>query len=99
VTKSSKQKPKTGARPRARLSAARLAEMIEEATVDAYGECEQATGWFTMLDGNLALPFETEVLGVTVTVKRLELRDDNSIVAVCAPGRPPSSCHAQGRRR
>jgi hypothetical protein len=58
--------------------------MIEAATVDAYDECEQATGWFTVIGDNLDMPFETEVLGVTVTVKRLEIRDDNSIVAVCA---------------
>ncbi len=84
--KSTKRKPKTGARTRGGLSAARLAEMIEEATVDAYDEGEQATGWFTVIGDNLETPFETEVLGVTVTVKRLELRDDNSIVAVCARG-------------
>src|SRR4051794_32729853 len=84
--KSSKRKPKTRARARGGLSAAAVAEMIEEATVDAYGECEQATGWFTVIDESLDTPFETEVLGVTVTVKRLELRDDNSIVAVCARG-------------
>lgn len=84
--KSSKRKPKARARTRGGLSAAKLSEMIEEATVDAYGECEQATGWFTVIGDNLDMPFETEVLGVTVTVKRLELRDDNSIVAVCARG-------------
>ena len=58
--------------------------MIKEATVDAYGEGEQAIGWFTVIGDNLEVPFVTEVLGVKVTVKRLELRDDNSIVAVCA---------------
>jgi len=84
--KSTKRKPSTGARTRGALSAAELTEMIEEATVDAYGEGEQATGWFTVIGDNLDMPFETEVLGVTVTVKRLELRDDNSIVAVCARG-------------
>ena len=31
------------------LSKARLAEMIEAATVDAHGESEQTTGWFTMI--------------------------------------------------
>jgi hypothetical protein len=86
VTKSTKRRAKTGARTRGGLSAARLAEMIEEATVDAYDEAEQATGWFTVIGDNLDMPFKTEVLGVTVTVKRLELRDDNSIVAVCARG-------------
>ena len=84
--KSSKRKPKTRARTRGGLSAVMVAEMIEEATVDAYGECELATGWFTVIGDKLELPFETEVLGVTVAVKRLELRDDNSIVAVCARG-------------
>jgi hypothetical protein len=84
--KSTKRKPTTGARTRGGLSAAKLAEMIEEATVDAYDEREQATGWFTVIGDNLDMPFETEVLGVTVTVKRLELRDDNSMVAVCARG-------------
>jgi hypothetical protein len=34
--------------------------MIEQATVDAYGESEQTTGWFTMIDENLAVPFETK---------------------------------------
>jgi len=44
------------------IGAARLAEIIEEATVDAYGESGQATGWLTMLEEHLELPFETEVL-------------------------------------
>lgn len=83
---STKRKPNIGARTREGVTAARLSEMIEEATTDAYDECEQATGWFTVIGDNLDMPFETDVLGVTVTVKRLELRDDNSIVAVCARG-------------
>ena len=37
-----------------RISKARLEEMIEQATVDAYDESEQITGWFTMIDENLA---------------------------------------------
>ena len=85
MTQTATPKPRSTRTP-ARLDKARLAEMIEEATVDAYDESEQATGWFTVLDDNLDVPFETEVLGVRVTVRRLELRDDNSIVAVCARG-------------
>jgi hypothetical protein len=61
--------------------------MIEEATVDAYNECEQATGWFTVLEEHLDLPFETDVLGVRVLVEAIDLRDDNRIVAVCARGK------------
>jgi len=30
--------------------------------VDAYGDDEQLTGFYTMIEGNLALPFTTTVL-------------------------------------
>jgi hypothetical protein len=76
-----------GQRTPASLSKGRLAEMIEEATVDAYGESEQATGWFTMFEEHLDLPFETQMLGATVTVTSIDLRDDDQINAVCARGR------------
>jgi hypothetical protein len=70
-----------------RISKARLAAMIEGATVDAYGDSEQTTGWYTMLEEHLALPFETTVLGVVVKVVALDLRSDNTIVAICARAR------------
>lgn len=79
---------KTAARnARGGISAARLAEMIEEATVDAHDESEQAMGWFTVFEEHLELPFETEVLGVPVRVTRIDHRDDDRIVAICARGR------------
>src|SRR5258708_30657249 len=68
------------------LSLARLDEMIEEATVDAYGESEQTVGFFTLLEDRLKLPFKTEVLGVEATVERLDMTDDEHIVAVCSRG-------------
>ena len=61
--------------------------MIEEATVDAYDEGEQAMGWQYSFDEYLELPLITRVLGVEVKVERVELRDDNSIVAICKRGR------------
>ena len=61
--------------------------MIEEATVDAYGSSEQITGFYTMLDEHLTVPFKTEVLGVEVTVTRVDVSTDERIVAVCARGR------------
>jgi len=70
-----------------RISKARPAEMIEEATVDVYGESEQTTGWFTMIDANLAVPFETVVLGAPVIVERVDLNTSDQIVAVCRRGR------------
>jgi hypothetical protein len=45
-------------RPSKALSKAKLDEMIEEAIVDAYGESEQTLGFYTMLEDNLAVPFE-----------------------------------------
>jgi hypothetical protein len=61
-------------------------EMVEAATVDAYGEAEQETGWHCMLEESLEMPLETEVLGVTVQVQKLDLVD-RDIVAVCRRGR------------
>jgi len=58
---------KTTARKARGISVARLADMIEEATVDAHDESEQAMGWFTMFEEYLEWPFETEVLGVSVS--------------------------------
>jgi hypothetical protein len=40
-----------------------------------------------MIDENLKLPFKTEVLGVEVTVERIDLSDAEEIVAICARGR------------
>lgn len=61
--------------------------MIEEATVDAYDEAEQATGWFTMLEEHLGLPFETKVLGNAVAVTSIDIRNGGQIVAICIRGR------------
>ena len=60
--------------------------MAEEATVDAYGEDEQAMGFHAMIVDNLKVPFEASVLGVDVTVEDIDLADDNSILAICARG-------------
>jgi len=54
-------------------SRAHLKQLVEEAIVDAYNESEQRCGLFTMIEDHLALPFETEVLGVPVTVERIDL--------------------------
>ncbi|MEW2620226.1 hypothetical protein [Streptomyces sp. NPDC048106] len=69
------------------LGSAELEAMIEEATVDAYGDDEQRTGLFTMLEEHLAVPFTTMVLGVEVTVRGVDLTPDGAIVALCSRGR------------
>jgi hypothetical protein len=60
--------------------------MIEEACVDAYGEDEQLTGLFAMLEEHLMLPFQTEVFGAAVIVAAVEMTDRGRIVAVCQRG-------------
>lgn len=69
------------------LSDVRLDEMIEEATVDANSEDEQISGLYTLLVEYLAVPFQTVVLGVDVTVEDIDLPDRGEIVARCTRGR------------
>jgi Calcium binding len=66
-----------------RVTASKLDQLIEEAIVDCYGESEQIGGFYTMLEDNLGLPFQTEILGVRVTVERIDLTDAEEIVAIC----------------
>ena len=68
------------------LSRAALDEMVAEAIVDAYNDDEQLVGLYTMIESNLAVPFDTTVLGVEVTVLKVDLRGDE-VVAVCRRGR------------
>ena len=60
--------------------------MVAEAVVDAYSDDEQLTGLYTMIEDNLAMPFETKVLGVEVLVRKVDLVADG-IVAICHRGR------------
>ncbi len=71
----------------AQLPRAALENLVEEATVDCYNETEQATGLCTMIEDNLALPFKTLVLGVPVEVIKVDIAQDDSIVAICVRGR------------
>ena len=69
------------------MNARKLERLIEEAVVDAYNESEQRTSLYTMLDERLEMPFKTEVLGVEVTVERVDLTEAEEIVATCTRGR------------
>jgi hypothetical protein len=68
------------------LSDAELDALIAEAVVDCYDEHEQLSGLFVMIQENLAVPFDTEVLGVPVAVRKVDLRS-SGIVAICHRGR------------
>jgi hypothetical protein len=69
------------------LSKEKLEKLIQHAIVDAYSETEQKTGFCVMLEEHLALPFNTNVLGVEVSVERIDMTADGSIVAVCLCGK------------
>jgi len=61
--------------------------MIQDAIVDAHTDSEQAGGFHSMIEQELDLPFETTVLGVTVSVKRVDITENDAVVAVCYRGR------------
>jgi hypothetical protein len=65
---------------------AALEAMVTDATVDCYDDSECVTGFYTMLDDHLDMPFQTQVLGAQVTVSGIDLTDE-TIVAICARGR------------
>jgi hypothetical protein len=65
------------------MTRAELDALIEEATVDCYNDEEQITGLFTMLDEHLTRPFDTDMLGMTVTVTKVDLTVNHEIVATC----------------
>ena len=58
--------------------------MVEEATVDCYGEAEEVACLLDALEEHVRLPFSTTILAVAVSVVRFELTDRDDIVAICA---------------
>lgn len=71
---------------RSTIEIVQLDAMIEEATVDCYNEAEQVTGLLTVIEEHLTMPFETRILGAEVEVQRMDLTDDDQIVAICSRG-------------
>lgn len=68
------------------LSVAELDALIAEATVDCYDEDEQVLGFYSVMVDELAVPFQTIVLGVAVTVEGLDVTGRGHIVARCSRG-------------
>jgi hypothetical protein len=62
----------------------RLRELIEEATVDCYGEDEENMGFMTMVEDNVVCPFQAKVIGEEVeVVKLLGAEAGYGVDAVC----------------
>jgi Calcium binding len=70
-----------------RIPAARLDALIEEAIVDAYTEAEQAVGFHATIEQHVAIPFDTVVLGTTVTVRKIDVTAAGGLIAICYIGR------------
>ncbi|KOX15317.1 hypothetical protein ADK67_41735 [Saccharothrix sp. NRRL B-16348] len=64
-----------------------LDALIAEATVDCYDDSECVTGFHSMIEEYLVVPFQTVVLGMDVIVTSVDLTDDEQIVAVCVRGK------------
>ena len=73
------QKPRLSAKQR------QLRRLIEEATVDAYNEEEQATGFLTMIHNHVPCPFTALVVGEPVQVVGFDFGEpyETTVMAVC----------------
>jgi hypothetical protein len=71
----------------ARLSDAELDALVEQATVDAYDEYEQLASFHVVIEEHLAVPFQTTVLGVEVTITKIDLLSGSGIAAICSRGK------------
>ena len=80
-------KPRSPIHSGRKLGKAYLQKLVDEATIDCYNESEQATGFYTMIEDNLALPFTVTILGNQVSVEKVDIDDRENIVAVCASSR------------
>jgi hypothetical protein len=60
-----------------------LNELVGEAIADSNDDDEALSGFESLLEDNLALPFNTEILGVPVTVEALERSDAGEIALLC----------------
>jgi hypothetical protein len=75
-----------------RLSKAELDAMVDEAVIDCNDEEEQLIGIATLVEDNLEVPFQTTVLGVTVTVTGVT-HTSHGLVADCARGGHRQAIH------
>ena len=68
-------------------SDAELDALVGQATVDAYDEDEQPASFHVVIEEHLAVPFRTTVLGVEVTVTKIDLLSGSGLVAICSRGK------------
>ena len=65
-------------------SPAQLEELIDEATIDCYGEDEEHTGLLTMIEEYIVCPFGAKVIGEPVEVTGFRWPDSgHGLLAIC----------------
>ena len=62
-------------------------DCFEVATVDAYGEEEQATGWLTCIQEMFDKVEHISVLGQEVDLEGFDLANERTVVAICRKGK------------
>ncbi len=66
------------------IDKARLDELIDEATVDCYGEEEKHVALLTMIEEHVVCPFRAKVIGEMVEVSGFRWRSSGyGMLAVC----------------
>jgi hypothetical protein len=60
--------------------------MVENTIMDAHDEAEQRLAFEAMLEEQLAVPFTTNVLGMSVVVEGLDRNEIEDVVAICRRG-------------
>ncbi len=64
------------------MARAEIYSIIEDATMDAYDECEQRSGFLAVLEDNLEFPFTAKVVGEEVVVGGLTMRGNRILAKV-----------------
>jgi hypothetical protein len=77
----------SGLRDVAGRSDAELGVLVEQAVGDVCDEYEQFASFHVVIEEHLAVPFRTTVLGVEVTVTKINLLSASGIVAICSRGK------------
>ena len=62
-------------------------DCFEVATVDAYGEEEQAVGWLTCIQEMFDKFKHLSILGQEVTLKGFDLAQERTVVVICSKGK------------
>ena len=66
------------------IDRARLKKLIDQATVDCYGDEEEHTALLTMIEEGVICPFRAKIIGETIEVTRFARpRSGYGLLAVC----------------